>query len=66
MDAKDAAPKDTETAPASTTEPVSDVKAGKARAVDDDGKDDEEEEYNEDEDEDFVRSGVSHSGRRRG
>jgi len=65
VDAKDTVPKDTE-AVAGSTEPVSEVKAGKARAVDDDEKDDEEEEYNEDEDEDFVSSTISHAGRRRG
>lgn len=66
VDAKDAVPKGTEAVAGSTTEPVSEVKAGKARAVDDDEKDDEEEEYNEDEDEDFVSSTISHAGRRRG
>lgn len=43
-------------APATASEPISDVKSGKARAEDDD--DDEEEEYNEEEDEDFVRKTV--------
>lgn len=59
MDAKDTVPKDTEAVAAGTTETVSEVKAGKARAVDeDDNKDDDEEEYNEEEDDDFVRTSI--------
>lgn len=61
----DAVPKDTKDVAADAKEPVSDVKAGKARAVDEEPKkDEEEEEYNEDEDEDFVRGRHSPSGRR--